>query len=382
MARPIITKPEIRALTSIKTQAEVSALVSSYPVLKIRNVRVEERFGTMGKAPKMSVVISQYVPRSCRRRKSVIHELKEGPARTKLHAADAIHLCQILSSLRSRRHLSTHGPAKETRYLMKFGERHYPVESITEHLFTRLGMHIGLEMAETELATIGGRLVLLSKVFLSRQETLIHGAQILEHHLMDKAFLKSIPYKKAREYIHLADIEEAITNVYPEEHRDLVFGFHKILLFDAWTGCHDRHLFNWGVIETPHKRKRTARIAPCYDSARGLFWREQEATLKRKYHGPNNHARRKKYIIGSKPEIGVTGRSGDQFDLVHEILRTADTPIAGWARQTFTDDVISCAIARVKAEFKTSLTQTRIECIESILSERLQILKAIIPQAP
>jgi hypothetical protein len=263
---------------------------------------------------------------------------------------------------------------------MKFGERHYPVESITEHLLTRLGMHIGLEMAETELAMIGGKLVLLSKVFHSRREVLIHGAQIVEQHLKDKGFLKSIRYKEARDYIHLEDIEAAIANVYPEEHRDIVFGFHKTLLFDAWTGCQDRHLFNWGVIETLHKRKRKARIAPCFDSARGLFWREQERNLVDRFHGGNNYDSRQKYIANSTPEIGVNGRSGNHFDLAREILRRADTPIVDWARQTFTDEVVTCAIQSVSAEFNNCMTQKRLDCIASLLSERFQILKTLIPQ--
>lgn len=380
MARPILTKPEIRALTAIKARAEVAALLSSYPVVKLHNVRVEERFGAIGKAPKMLVAIRQYVPQSGRRQSTVVCKQAAQRSEAEAHNTDTRRFAHRQSSSRIRRHLSTHGPAKETRYLMKFGDRHYPVESITEHLLTRLGMHIGLEMAETELAMIGGRLILLSKVFLSRRETLFHGAQILERHLMDEGFVTSIPYKQARKYIYLEDIEAAMASVYPEEHSDLVFGLHKMLLFDAWTGCQDRHLFNWGVIETSHKRKGTARIAPCFDSARGLFWWEKETKLKRKYHGPKNHPSRQKYISDSKSEIGVNGGSCDHFDLAREILRKDGTPIVDWARRTFTEEVISCTVKAIKAEFQNCLTQNRLECIESILSERFQILTTLIPQ--
>jgi len=65
------------------------------------------------------------------------------------------------------------------RWLVKTGERHYPIESIREHLFTRLGNVVGVNMAFTKLMVVEGQVRLCSRIFVSGSRTLVHGAEIL-----------------------------------------------------------------------------------------------------------------------------------------------------------------------------------------------------------
>lgn len=278
-----------------------------------------------------------------------------------------------------------------SRYIAKTGERYYPIESITEHLFTRIGQTLHLNMAETKLSIIRGQLRLLSKVFVpSRRFQLIHGAEILTAHLDgDKEFVQEIvrgQKKLASSIVFVDDIIEAIQNMFPNHYNPLVEGLLQTLLFDAWSGCLDRHLYNWGVIRDVTDRLPPA-FAPIYDSARGLYWRHTDRDL-RDHLGDRGKAKRSKYIDDSCPELGAKGqvRKCNHFDIARRIIALCDSPSHTWASQTknwlcttFTDDARNLVCRMIENEFGIMLSPVRIKAIQQTIIDRhekfSQILK-------
>jgi hypothetical protein len=66
---------------------------------------------------------------------------------------------------RSRRH-------RRESYIAKVGSKFYPIESITEHLNTRIGQAFGLFIADSKLRMIDGQVRFMSKYFLDRQRAI------------------------------------------------------------------------------------------------------------------------------------------------------------------------------------------------------------------
>ncbi len=100
-------------------------------------------------------------------------------------------------------------------YLAKLGHKHYPVESITEFLLSRIGEYFGFKMAETRLAFLGGQIRFLSKYFLSnpRIQVLEHGAEIYAGYLNDKEFVEKVEeIDKARELFTVQFTNEVINH--------------------------------------------------------------------------------------------------------------------------------------------------------------------------
>ena len=63
--------------------------------------------------------------------------------------------------------------ARWVAYIAKVGSKWYPIESVIEHLLTRVGQVLGANVADSQLRIIGTQVRFLSKYFLQRRrETL------------------------------------------------------------------------------------------------------------------------------------------------------------------------------------------------------------------
>ena len=82
---------------------------------------------------------------------------------------------------------------KWTGYIAKTGQKWYPAESITEYLLNKIGEILGLNMAESRLAFVGGQIRFMSKYFLKKDEILVHSAEIFAGYLEgDRAFIDEV----------------------------------------------------------------------------------------------------------------------------------------------------------------------------------------------
>lgn len=183
-------------------------------------------------------------------------------------------------------------------YITKTGHKWYPSESITEYLLNRIGMVIGLEMAESKLAFINGQLRFMSKLFRNdTEQMLVHGADLYSGYLGDREFVEEIEEKQlARQFFTVSFTHEALRHIFPYHYEDIFLCFVRMLIFDAIVGNNDRHFYNWGVLK--HLRTKHAPFfSPIYDTARALFWNNADSHFLRHRTGSTQRTDLiKKYI--------------------------------------------------------------------------------------
>lgn len=170
------------------------------------------------------------------------------------------------------------------RYIAKTAEKWHPIEGVTEYLINQIGHAIGLRMNEFKLYQYNETIWFCSKYFLKLHlgEALIHGTEICGDYLEDHKFAQEIADdpEEARQLFHFEFISEAIEALFPDQAEQLLKQLVHILAFDCLLGNNDRHFYNWGVIYNMNKGT-PIRIAPIYDSSRGLFWNFTDDNIKK-----------------------------------------------------------------------------------------------------
>ncbi len=256
-------------------------------------------------------------------------------------------------------------------HIAKLGHKWYPNESITEHLLTRVGQVLGVDVATTTLRRIDGELRLLSRYFLHpSHQQLVHGTEVLAEHWQDESFLEQLEGAGMdRALLGFSDIEDALRAVFPAEADGLLVGFVRMLIFDAITGNNDRHHMNWGVVASLTGEAPTA-FAPVFDSARGLFWNWDDAKVAglTNLEADSRAKRLQRYVMGSKPKLGVGGREATHFGLIEDVLR--GRPSMATAVRDLVELDVNGAVARVLAdEFVGLMTRDRrvliLDCLEA-----------------
>src|SRR5690554_3953508 len=167
-------------------------------------------------------------------------------------------------------------PKSWPKFIAKIGHKWYPNESITEHFFTSIGKSFGIEIANSMLVFAEGYIRFLSEHFHSENQSLIHGANILSRYLLeeDNRWIDDLDKQRIlKGEINILDVIDALQDVFPDD--NIIDCFVNMLLFDCLTGNNDRHYYNWGVI-THIKNDHKPYFSPVYDTARGLFWNNDE----------------------------------------------------------------------------------------------------------
>lgn len=172
-------------------------------------------------------------------------------------------------------------------YVAKTAEKWHPIEGLTEYLINIIGQRLGLVINEVDLLKHKQTIWFLSRYFLSRKnkEALLHGTEICGAHLEDQDLAKEIAdnYTEARDLFTFEFISEAVRSIFPKDHTTILEGIVQMLTFDCLLGNNDRHFYNWAVIYS-YKQKKVIRLAPIYDSSRGLFWNVTDPNIARKAH--------------------------------------------------------------------------------------------------
>ncbi|MBL0913654.1 MAG: HipA domain-containing protein [Bacteroidia bacterium] len=261
-------------------------------------------------------------------------------------------------------------------YIAKVGQKWYPMESVTEHLMNRIGEVIGVNMATSKLLIINGQLRFLSRYFLKKGESLVHGAEIYAGFIEDSDMERVHGIEKeglSRNFFTFQFTTEAILSMFPEEGQQLLEEFVKLLVFDAITGNNDRHFYNWGVI-APVSSKATVRFSPVYDTARGLFWNETEEQLAGYLKNKSLlDARLYKYAVQSRPKTGWDGLENiNHFDLIHKISQS--NPRYSIICKELIKDQGSNIHRLIDKEFALLLSPCRKTLIKKLLTIRLNIL--------
>ncbi|HBR58060.1 MAG TPA: hypothetical protein DEA22_11440 [Blastocatellia bacterium] len=195
------------------------------------------------------------------------------------------------------------------KFIAKVGSKYCPLESVTEHIITRIGQCFGLCIADSKLRTIEGQVRFLSRYFLKVGEQLTHGAEIYEYSLGKENYAELSEQKLEANYFTFQMTYEAIKVLFQGDETRIIRGYVEMLTFDAIIGHNDRHPYNWGVI-VPLKKTRKPHFAPVFDTARALFWNIPE---KRVVQMLTDNRQFETYIDECNPPIGWDGKKGVAF---------------------------------------------------------------------
>jgi hypothetical protein len=231
---------------------------------------------------------------------------------------------------------------------------------------TRLGETLGLKMASSRLMVCDGQVRFLSRYFLEREESLVHGAEILGGYLADEKFVASVGEEKLEQDVFtFAVFCEAIRARFPTEAEEILVDFVRMIGFDAIVGNQDRHLYNWGVIVHPTGLK-PPRFSPIFDSARGLFWNEPESQLARFDSDQSLRA----YVNKAQPLIGWEGDAAvNHLSLVKHIVEHEPRFRPALAR-LFPSSILFRIDELIESEFRPLLSDPRRGLIKRCLALR------------
>ena len=266
-------------------------------------------------------------------------------------------------------------------YIAKVGQKWYPNESITEHLLTRIGQSFGFTMAESRLMWVKGQLRFLSRYFLKSNESLVHGAEIFGNYLSDPKFVEEVEAEnESRNIFTFKCVEDAIHSIFPDEAREIMGQFVRLLGFDALVGNNDRHFYNWGVIEDV-RGKNAPRLAPIYDSARALFWNNPDQFLYEQAHSKDLKRREhfmRKYVENCQPKTGWDGMGApNHFELIENIAKR-DEHYLKILESVIPSSIEKSLIFLFEGEFKGLLSSERQSFMVECLVERRSRLRSVL----
>lgn len=267
-------------------------------------------------------------------------------------------------------------PKSWKQFICKTAEKWYPVESITEFIINKIGDELGLKMNKFRLVIANKQIRFLSEYFLSKDEKLIHAAEICGEYINDMLYADKIANDRieSKKLFTYEFICEAIRNVFPNHFDYIQENLIKIIVFDAIVGNNDRHFYNWGVISHLKKSNNSLTFAPIYDSARGLLWNIPDKDLPKFIE---NEKRVKKYIQNSTPRISLEeNKSSNHFDLVEFIIRN-NNEYRSIVQQLTDREKERKVITKLEQGCFPLLSEQRKLIIRTLLSKRFQKLREI-----
>ena len=266
-------------------------------------------------------------------------------------------------------------------YIVKTGHKNYPIESITEQMFSDMGVCLSLNMAETFLGVYSNQLKISSKYFLKKGEKLVKGVEIYSEILDDKKFVDEIEEKGlSRELITIKFTYDSLEKKY-KNHQIIFNNYVKLLLFDALVGNNDRHFYNWGVIETKDKNnKKEYNFSPIYDTARGMFWNITELNLQ-KYR---EKERLEKYIKDCQAKTSYSGKKKENhFELIKNIFKNKETfnIEISLFNNIINDENLDKINKMLDKRYKPLLSDLRFKLIKICLQKRFEKIVTIINES-
>ncbi len=266
-------------------------------------------------------------------------------------------------------------PRKWPAFIAKVGHKWYPNESVTEHLLTRIGQLLGLKMADSLLMSAHGQIRFLSRYFLKRGQSLVHGAEVFAGYLEDNAFVEEVEQAGATsEMFTFQFVDEALAARFPGQASSILRDYTRMLAFDAVVGNNDRHHYNWGVI-VHALGAHEPRFAPVYDSARALFRNDPESKLQaiRDDLNPQREpAFLRRYVKNSQPKTGWEGfKRPNHYNMIRGIHESYPV-LRPVLEDLYQPDLIERVRSVLHAEFRDLMSPLRQEMILACLALRLE----------
>lgn len=273
----------------------------------------------------------------------------------------------------------------------KYGHR----ECVTEYMISRIGRTLPLRLAKSALVRLPTKsgdpdVRFLSRSFLVRNKTsLKHGVELVAEHVgssqleMHEVF--NLGNKAAEtKFYTLETVVGVLTNWgrSVEERRGLLEAFGRMLAFDAIIGAPDRHAENWGVLEYPGQPDAPRRLAPVYDTARGLFveHREQKFLLNEARGRRDDYIAR--YAERSRPVFGCADgpEKVNHFQLIEYGVRRFGQTLRGPVSQMLSAYRSDAVEAMLRKEFGRLISPLRMMYVSRLLKYRVTRLQRILKE--
>jgi hypothetical protein len=173
-----------------------------------------------------------------------------------------------------------------------------------------------------------------------------------------------------RDFYTFQMVTFSIRQAFPDEANELILDLVRMLAFDALVGNNDRHPANWGFISSV-KANIPVLFSPIFDTARGLFWNDSEATVKKRLHDRQSL---EAYVRRSLPQIGWEGEDNlNHIELTQRVGASAPEWRDAIKKVYSSFDADKCA-RMLDGEFGRLLSSKRILLIDKCLRLRHQLL--------
>ncbi|WP_139352687.1 HipA domain-containing protein [Algoriphagus sp. A40] len=263
-------------------------------------------------------------------------------------------------------------------YIAKTAEKWYPHESVIEYMINRIGQELNLTLNDVAIFKINGQIRFLSKYFLKKNETLVHGAEICGEYLDDMEMAAKIANERAtsRQLFTFEFIQRAIEFKFGDQGSDLIKELVKMIAFDGLVGNNDRHFYNWGIIANTKKVGTIPRLAPLYDSARGLLWNNSDEWIIKHLEAMGHGGRKvENYIESACPRISIDGDSEiNHFGLI-KYLKNLNTEFKVIISELASEENEHQVLEMLKMEFFCFFIPERCKLIEHIIKERFKRIR-------
>lgn len=265
-------------------------------------------------------------------------------------------------------------------YIAKTAEKWYPHESVIEYMINRIGQELKLAMNEVAIFRINGQIRFLSKYFLRNNETLVHGAEICGEYLDDMEMAAEIANQRAtsRELFTFEFIQNAIAFKFADQGSNLIKELVKMIAFDGLVGNNDRHFYNWGVITNTMKLSTIPRMAPLYDSARGLLWNNSDDWVVQNLKAMGQGGKKvDKYVSSACPRISIDGDCEiNHFGLIN-YLKNLNPEFKVIISELASEENEILVLEMLKREFFYFFIPERCKLIEHIIKERFKKIREV-----
>lgn len=266
---------------------------------------------------------------------------------------------------------------EDPQYLVKYAQKFGKVETLTEFLINQLGRALGFEMANSGIIRLDSELAFLSRIFTGPQITLRHGSLVIEDYYKEEKALEKVLRKEEQSFYSIDFVVDLLRDFCGADFDAVFPKFIEMLVFDALIGSMDRHVQNWGVLETL-KKPATYQFAPIFDSARALLWNVDENQIGMLL---DDSTAFEAYIMRARPCLGpqrdsLVGRTCNHFAFLDNLLRLYPGPTEQAIREVPGDAAYRCERILRKFPFKASFSTKRKRLIIRIISVRTERLKA------
>jgi hypothetical protein len=274
--------------------------------------------------------------------------------------------------------LRTDNP-NDPEYLVKYAQKFGEQETHTEFFINRFGRELGFDMADSGLIRLDGELAFLSKIFTSLTENLRHGSLVIEDCFKEEKALERVRRKEEQAFYSIDFVVGVLKHFVGEDFDAILPKFIEMLVFDALVGSMDRHVQNWGVLESVTKPSRY-RFAPIFDSARALLWSMDESALLSLHLHPQSF---EAHLLRARPCLGpkrhdLTRASCNHFEFIANLLELYPEPTERAMQKVPGNVSQRCNKLLRSFPFDSAFSNLRKHLIVKVITQRAQTLRNLV----